>query len=395
MTPLSLAYAAAASRPLQSWMAIIAMAAGVALLCASFLLSGALAQALNKSAQGIDIVVGAKGSPLQLVLSSVYHTDIPVGNIDEHDIEKLKSDPRIQTIIPLVIGDSYKGWRVVGATSDYMSLYKAEIQKGKIFGQPFDVVAGSATGLEVGDEFSASHGLAESGDVHDDHHYTVAGVLKSTGTALDRLLLTQIASVQELHTHHGHEEEAHDEHQVTALLLKVRSPSDLMNLPRHINKSSDLQAAVPAYEMARLSRSLGMGQDVLTAFAIGLIILSALMILSTLTTSLAARRYDIAVLRVLGATPARLMLIVGYEALLLGSAGTVLGLMAGHILAYGAIGMISTLNDMIPALSVLSLSTLDIKILLAGLMLSIIAGLIPALSASRTDITKLLARAKI
>src|SRR5262249_29476654 len=155
MNPLGLATASIKTRPLQSALCASAAAAGIALLCAVFLLSQAIDDGLTRNIRGVDIIAGAKGSPLQLVLSSVYHADIPNGNIEMDDAEKLMHNPQVKQAIPLAIGDNYKGWRVVGTTPDYLSLYNAVLAEGKIFAQPFEAVAGAETGLKIGTKFAA------------------------------------------------------------------------------------------------------------------------------------------------------------------------------------------------------------------------------------------------
>ena len=198
MNALTLSLASIRSRKLQSFLCVLAVACGIALLSSVYLLFSATEQGLMKNAQGVDIVVGAKGSPLQLVLSTIYHGDIPTGNIDMHDMEEIAKNPQIKSAIPLAVGDSYKGFRIVGTTADYPALYKAQLQDGKMFGATYEVVAGSKTGLGMGDKFAAAHGFsADSDDIHDDHLYNVTGVLKPTGTVLDRLILTQYQSVQD------------------------------------------------------------------------------------------------------------------------------------------------------------------------------------------------------
>ena len=400
MNSVSLALAAVRSRPLHSALSVTAAAAGIALLCAIFGLSQAVDAGLSRNARGIDVVAGAKGSPIQLVLSAVYHVDVPNGNIDMEDYRHLVHDPQVKQAIPLALGDNYKGWRVVGTTPDYLSLYHAQIAEGRVFSQPFEAVAGALTGLRVGSKFAALHGLAaDSNDVHNFHLYTITGVLEPTGTVLDRLITTPVESVQQLHSHPDADDpDAAEErklgHQITAVLLKVKGPMAIMNLPREINRSTNILAASPSYQMARLSRSLGFGRDVLTALGIGIVVISMLMLLSTLASSLTARRYDLAVLRVLGASPQRLSSTVIAEGLALSGAGSVMGLIAGHLVAYGMTSMISSLSGIASPVTLLAPQPWDAGFLAIGLGAGLVAGLVPAASAARTDIAGLLARGR-
>ena len=400
MNTLSLALASVKSRPLHSSLCVIAAAAGIALLCAVFLLSGAIENGFSRNAEGIDVIVGAKGSPLQLVLSSVYHSDVPTGNIEMEDVQKIAHHPQIKQMIPLALGDSHRGWRIVGTTLDYLALYNAGMADGHVWQQPFEAVAGALTGIKTGEQFPAVHGLSiDSDDVHHFHLYKITGTLKPTGTVLDRLILTSVGSVQELHKHPDlgdpdAAEELKIGHQVTALLIKVKSPVAIMNLPREVNRSSNMLAANPGYEMTRLAQSLGFGRDVLTALGIGFIVLSALMLLSALASSLAARRYDLGVLRVLGASPQTLAGTVMAEGLFLSGTGAAIGIVSGHMLAFIVASCVASLKGLVLPEAFLVPQPMDAGFLLIGVGTGLIAGLVPALSAGRTDIAGLLARGR-
>ena len=395
-----LALAALRSRPLHSALSITAAASGVALLCAIFLLSQAIADGLTRNARGIDIVAGAKGSPTQLVLSAIYHSDVPNGNIEMEDYQQVAHNPAVKQAIPLALGDNYRGWRIVGTTPDYLTLYHAEMAQGHAFTKPFEAVAGALTGLKMGDKFAALHGFAaDSDDVHNFHLYEIVGVAKPTGTVLDRLITTPVESVQQLHSHPDADDpDAKEElklgHQITAILIKVKSPVAILNLPREINRSTNILAASPSYQMTRLSQSLGMGRDVLTALGIGIVVLSTLMLLSTLASSLTARRYDLAVLRVLGASPATLSTTVIAEGLALSGIGAVIGLVAGHVIAAAIAASVPSLQGILLPASLLRPQAIDVAFLAVGLGAGLLAGIVPACAAARTDIAGLLARGR-
>ncbi len=456
MNSFTLAVASIRSRPLHSVLCMLAVASGIALLCAVFLFSQAVSSGFTRNAQGVDIIVGAKGSPLQLVLSSVYHADIPAGNINMQDYKKLKRDPRVRKAIPMAMGDSYKGFRMVGSTADYLDLYGGEYADGRVFEAPLETVAGANTGLKVGEQIAVTHGFsAESDDVHDAHLYTITGVLKPTGTVIDKLLVSPYESVQQLHgghdhhdhddhahkednhhghghheskgDDHGHDKKHHDEHahedkhehdhqghgkahgdkesnkvanddlgqQITAVILKVRGPFDLMNLPRKINGETNVMAAVPSYEMMRFTKSLGIGRQLIVVLAVGFIILSSLMLLASLASGLALHRYDLAVLRVLGASPLRLSLTVIAESLVISGAGALIGVVVGHLLAYGAVISIESLRGLVLAESVLMPQAMDGGFILIGLVAGLIASFVPSLTAARTDIAGLLAKGRV
>jgi len=382
--------------------------------------------------KGIDIVVGAKGSPLQLILSSVYHIDIPTGNIHYEDAEKWMKHRHVETAIPLALGDNWKGYRIVGTNAEYMEHYNAELKDGRAWDKAFEAIAGSAVGLKVGDQFEGAHGLLEGGHAHAGDVYSVTGVIKPTGTILDRLILTSLDSVLEIHglegiEHHGHtghhghaahedhgghhgEQHGHDNHkehehhdhsaheshhkdagtpEIPALLLTTKSPIANINLPRLINKESALQAANPALEMTRLTSMLGLGSKSFTAFSTLLIIIAALSIFSGLAGSLENRMGDLAVLRAIGYSKSRIFKIITLEGMII----VIIGLTLGFIMGLAGFAILS--NSIAPlAASGANLSfTPDfILLILAVLVAGFIAASFPAIRAAKVDVAKQLSR---
>lgn len=175
---------------------------------------------LNSDGKNIDMVIGAKGSPLQLVLSSVYHIDIPTGNISYDLVKNYTNHPQIKNAIPLALGDNWRGFRIVGTTLDYIDHYSAKIDEGRRWKENFEVLAGASIKVDIGDVFYGSHGLLNSDSTHDDTQYKIVGILEPTGTVIDRLLLTPLDSVLAIHGHseigelnktHLHDEIKHQE----------------------------------------------------------------------------------------------------------------------------------------------------------------------------------------
>lgn len=206
-------------KPLNTALSIILLTASVAIITLLILLQEQFEKKFSSNIDGIDLVLGAQGSPLQLILSSVYQVDAPTGNIDYTEAKKWMKHPFVQTAIPLAFGDNYHGYRIVGTTPDYLAKYGAEVKNGKIFSKNFEVVVGSEIAqnlnLKVGDKFFGSHGDAEEGEVHDEHAYIVTGIASATGKVVDNLILCNIQSVWAIHDHeHEHDEagsmEEHD-----------------------------------------------------------------------------------------------------------------------------------------------------------------------------------------
>ncbi len=327
---ISLAYLRA--RPLATALNLLLLALGVATITVLMLATGQLEDRMARDARGIDLVVGAKGSPMQLVLSAVFHLDAPTGNIALADAQQLARHPAVKKAIPLALGDSFRGYRIVGTNHDYPAHYGARPAAGQLWSAPMEAVLGAeaaaASGLAVGATFTGAHGLAEGGDAHEDEPFKVVGVLAPTGTVLDRLVLTSIESVWEVHEHGGKPAERKE---VTALLVQYATPLAAAMLPRQVNAAAALQAASPAYESARLFRMIGVGVDVLRAFGLILVVAAGLSVFIALLNALEDRRYDLAVMRMLGAGRARLMGLMLLEGTALALAGGVAGIALGHV----------------------------------------------------------------
>jgi putative ABC transport system permease protein len=410
---LSLAYLRA--RSLNAALNVLLLGLGVGTIVVLLLFSRQLEQRLERDARGIDLVVGAKGSPLQLILSSVYHVDIPTGNIPLQDAEKLKANPLIKATVPLALGDSFEGYRIVGTNHDYVSLYEGKTAAGRLWEKPFEAVLGSEvvarTKLQVGGTFVGSHGIVEAGEKHEHSPYTIVGLLAPTGSVLDRLVLTSVESVWEVHGqgHHDDDEEhaddengkhaadpghAKEQHlqpeEVTAVLVQYRSPMAAAQLPRQINSQTALQAASPAFESARLLDIVGVGVETIQAFALILILCAGLSVFIALYNALRERSYDLAVMRSLGASRGKLLTAVLIEGLILAALGAALGLILGHL-------MTEVLGAWLPAsqrIHITGRTFVPGELLLTVLALAVglVSALLPAVLAYRTDISRVLAQ---
>lgn len=384
MSMARLAWAYLAARPLLTALHIVLLALGVATIVFLLLFTAQTQERVERDARGIDLVVGAKGSPLQLILSSVYHVDIPTGNIPAAEAEALAKHPLVATAVPLAMGDSVRGLRIVGTDDSFLQLYGARLARGRWFAGEMQAVAGAQAarraGLEVGAEFVGAHGLA-AGSVseHAAHPFRITGVLEPTGTSIDRLVLTSVQSVWEVHGGHGTEAPR----EITALLVRYASPVAALQLPRHVNATTALQAASPAYEGARLMSLVGAGVDTLRLFAAVLAASAGLSVAIALVSALEERRYDLALLRTLGARPGKLFALVVAEGMTLGVAGAILGLALGH----GAAEAMGRLFEASGRWPITGLAWAPGEAALLAAVLAVGAGtcLVPAILAYRRD----------
>lgn len=389
-------------KPLPTALNLLLMAIGIAMMTFVLSASRQLEDSALRDAQGIDLVVGAKGSPMQLILSSVYHIDIPTGNIPFATHAKLSQNRMVKKMIPLALGDSYKGFRIVGTNADYIGHYGGELAEGKMFDTPLQAVFGAQaaakTGVRIGANFAGSHGLSQGGEEHADAPFIVTGILKPTGTVLDRLVLTPVESVWRVHEiMHGidpndkEEKAAMDaERELTALLVQYASPLAAATMPRFINSQSELQAAQPAFESAKLFRMLGVGVDVLRGIAMLVLLSAALSMFVALYNALEERKTDLAILRTLGAPPRKLMLLLLAEGMTLALAGALLGWVFGHA-AVEVLGRVLAADQNL-TLSGWIVVQEEAWLALVALCVGLAAALLPALRAYRTDIAMTLAR---
>ena len=423
-TPLSLAFAYLRERPLATLLNILLLGLGVGTIIALALTLSQLEEGMDRDAAGIDLVIGAKGSPLQLVLSTVFQIDIPTGNILMSDAAPVIASPMVRQAIPLALGDSYKTFRIVGTSPAYVQLYSASLQTGRMWSAPQEVVIGAevarVTGLVAGNIFAGSHGLTEGGGGHADHPYTVVGILKPTGAVIDRVMLTAVESVWKVHEHtdvaavsavtsklaKGHDKNHRKDHdkshphtggdkgegkEITAYLIQYVTPLAAASFPRRVNAGSALQAAAPALEIARLFSLLGVALTALKVFALVMMLCAAMGIFIGLTNALDERRADLALLRLLGASPATVFLTVLAQGIALGVTGVILGVMIGHA-GTEWIGASLEKTHRI-ALTGFTLIREEFWIAAGAGGLTLLAGVFPAWRAYRSAVPELLSRA--
>jgi len=383
------------SRPLSSLLSVVLLMLGVAIISLILLINNQLINQFEKNIKAIDMVVGAKGSPLQVILSSVFQIDTPTGNISLAEAEKLKRSRLVEWAIPLSFGDSYKGYRIVGTDSQYVNLYNAEIDRGELWEMPMEAVLGDAVAeklqLSIGDKFKSSHGLVGAGVSHEAHDYKVVGVLKYTGSVVDQLILTSNESFWEVHKKEPDEANEHEdeEKEITAMLVNFRSPMGMVTLPRKINEGTNMQAALPAFEINKLISLLGIGVDTLNLIGLVIIIVSGVSVFISLYASFLERRYEMALMRTYGASGLQLFWIMILEGLFL----SFIGFVAGMALSRLGIVILSNAAEERFHYQFTGFKFLESELLLFGgtILIGILASLIPAVQVYKVNIAKTLA----
>jgi putative ABC transport system permease protein len=397
MKTIALSFRYLWSRPLQAVLNLLLLTLGLASISFVLLASEQIDRAFQRDLAGIDLVVGAKGSPMQLILAGVFHIDVPPGNIPLHDVEELRKQPQVAQLIPLSLGDSFRGFRIVGTTADYLAHYRMAFAQGQGWTRPMEAVLGAQVsrdvGMLVGDSFIGSHGLGGGGHEHGQNTFRVTGVLAPCGCVVDRLILTPTESVWQVHEkataaddtdHKAHE----DEREVTIALITYKSPLAAVTFPRYVNGSTGMQAAAPAVEVSRLLRMLGVGSEVLRGVGAVLLFTAALSVFIAFWSAVRERRADLAMLRMLGATPAKVAALLLCEALWLAVLASVLGLAADHGLT-ALTGYLLEAQRSLPVTGRIWVSA-EAWIPVAAIAVATLAALIPAVTASRVDVAHLL-----
>ncbi len=407
------------SKPLNTFLNLLILALGLATIVILSILSVQFEEKIDSNSKKIDLVVGAKGSPLQLILCNIFHVDFPTGNIELAEAETLANNPLLKSAVPLALGDSYKSFRIVGSTPSYPAIYECELEEGKFWEKELEVTAGAFAakklGLKIGDTFNSSHGIGQTSHSHKDDSFKVVGILKQSNTVIDNLLLCDIPSVWRVHETHEkpEEEESHEEHdhgeehhhaetvgklgvpmeenrQITSMLLKFKTPLAAIQLPRYINGQTNMQAASPAFETARLYSILGVGTDLIKGFAYIIVFIAILSIFIALYNALKERKYDLAIMRSLGCSKEKLVVMVLLEATMLTSLSVLLGLFLAH-------GVIEIIAQTIEETGKIGLTGFvfipeEILVITAAIIIGLVTALIPAIQAYKTDISKVLAK---
>ena len=323
------------SKPLNFLLSIFLMIIGMTIITVSILVKQVTKDTFYKNNPNVDVVVGAKGSPLQLVLSSIHHIDIPTGNLNYKKALKIIKHPAIKSGIPISLGDNFQNFRIVGTDKQFFKLYSTSLKDGLIWNKPMQAVIGynvaDITRLKVEKFFVGSHGLVDTGDIHAEQPYKVVGILNKTGNIVDNLILTSLDSVWNLHSGGSKILEKKDALEVTALLLKYKNKSSAFSFPRLINKKTNLQAASPSFEISKLLKLTGTAHNITNYLSILIISLSLIGVLFTIFNNINDRKYDLAILRTLGFTRKSVFSLILIEGMTISFFGSLFGLIIGGI----------------------------------------------------------------
>lgn len=393
---ISFSYLQASDR--STLLTIVLFAFGVAAITLLGLTARQLEARMSGDAQGVDVVVGAKGSAEQLVLGAVYQLDVSAPAFSWTQAHEITLKAEVARAIPIVNGESYRSFPVVGTTHDYVTRYGPSLSLGRMWDKPLEAVVGAAvasrTGLRVGQAFTPAHpehaGL-ESGRVG--LSYKVVGELKRTDTGLDYVIVTALESVwmQQAQDDDGlvAEPRADERRPVNAILVRAASAEGAAELMRETNAQSELQAVSPRAAAARFFSVVSAGIEALRALAVLLVVGAGVCVFFALYGALSHRRYDLAIMRALGASPRQIMLVLLLEGMLVAGIGSIVGLVLGH-LATSVLGF--SLRAHHVGLTGWTWSVYEFWIVAGAIGAGFLAALVPAWLAHETDIATTLAR---
>jgi putative ABC transport system permease protein len=415
MTPLPifrLALRSAFNRRMTALLTIVAVALSVMLFTGVEKIRKAARANFERTISGTDVIVGARSGAVNLLLYSVFHIGDATNNITWETYQEFAARPEIDWTIPISLGDSHRGFRVVGTTDSYFRHYRygddrtLTLASGKWFDNLFAVVVGAevarALGYKIGDKIILSHGVGDvSFSEHKDKPFTVTGILAPTATPVDRSVYVSLQAIEAIHlgwqsgaptalarlaTPERVREMNLQPDQITAFFVGLRSKIALLRLQREINTypQEPIMAVLPGVALTELWAVVGVVERALSAIAGFVIFVGLLTILTSILTSLNERRREMAILRSLGARPSAIFSLLVSESAALAFIGAILGIAA----IYGAIALaadfVQTRTGF--ALTGMRAGLFDLYVVLAVTGAAALLGMLPAWRAFRNSL---------
>ena len=385
---------------------IISIALSVALFLGVERVRHEAQSAFTNTVSGTDLIIGARTSPVQLLLASVFRLSDMSNNISHHSFEEIASLPQVKWAIPVSLGDTHAGFRVLGTNSDYYThLQFGNRQHLRLSnGEWFQDASGAVLGAEVADTLDygigttiiVSHGTGEISFLEHGHHpFTVTGILERTGTPVDRTVHVSLNGINAIHrnthsadeqlhdpltaAHTGHvNEEKHDgETTITALFIGLHSRTDVLGLQRTINeyKQEPLTGVIPTVALQQLWQIVGGVEKSLLALSGFVVMIGLIGMMVAIMTSLNDRRREMAILRAVGARPAHILGLIVGEAAIIAGAGVILGVAILYGLLIVVRPIIGVYFGLYMAIGAPSVS--EIAVVLAMCLAGVLIGLVP------------------
>ena len=392
---------------------VMAMTVSVFVLLAVEHIRHQTKESFSSTVSGVDLIVGARTGSLNLLLYSVFKIGAPTNNVSWASYKKIENDPQVSWSVPISLGDSHKGYRVVGTTQDYFSHFsygkqrKLAFQKGEKFNQLFDVVLGSEVAkklnYDLGSKIILAHGLASTSfSQHDKYPFTVVGILQPTGTPVDQSLHVSLEGIEAIHLNWQKQGFGASPAQltpeqlkniqltpksVTAIMLGLKSKMMTFTVQRGINqhKAEPLTAILPGVALSELWQMMAILENTLLLVSVFVFIAALLGLSAMLLSSVKSRENEIRLLRAVGAHPSFLFLLIQLESLVVTSLSLLLG---AALLALGltlAEGFITETFGIVISNNILSEGALifSLAILIASMIVSALPSIVAYIRAKR------------
>ncbi len=406
MILLRIALRSILNRKLSSFLSLMSIALSVCLLLGIERIRYSTKQSFETTVSGVDLIMGPRTGPLNLLLYSVFRIGDATNNFEQETYKEILKSKSIDWSIPISLGDSHKGFKVIGTNQNYFDHYqygqgrKLEFRAGQSFETIFEVVLGSRVArklkYKIGDLITLSHG---TGDVSFTHHdkfpFVVVGILKSTLTPVDDSLHVNLKAIEALHWDEEKQDRLRkgkikgseiDEANVTAAFLKLKSKMDIFNMQRDINnyEKEAIMAVIPGLTLRSLWKSLGVIEKSLIAISFLVLLVSLFSILISLLASLNERRREMAIIRSLGASKGSVFFLLIVESVSLCSMGILLGLGILQGALFTAKGFVESRIGL--SISPFNFAENDIYFILLIFVGSVAAGIVPAWQAYRNSL---------
>lgn len=410
---LGIAWKSLKNRRLTSGLTVFSIALSIMLLLTVNQVRRGSEEGFTQAVSGVDLIVGARSGPLNLLLYTVFNMGSPANNISMKSYEHFRAHPAVEWTIPYSLGDGHRGFRVVATNGDFFERYRfrgdgrIELSAGAYEDGLWSVVLGAdvarTLGYKLGDKIVLAHGATRGDGVvkHDDKPFTVAGLMKPTGTVLDQSLYINLAGMEALHIDWqsgavptaatavpAEKIRAEDlkVEQITAFFLRTKSRIETLRLQREINDFGDeaLSAIIPGAVLSELWRGLDYVDRALKAISWIVVVVGFIGMMISLLAGLNERRREIAVFRALGAGPRVIFGLLFLESFWLTSLGILVGLMLQWAVFLGVGALLTTRFGVYVSTS--WITSAELQLVIFTWLLGSLVGLYPALRAYRATL---------
>lgn len=410
MIVFRLAWQSLKNRWITALLTVLAIAVSVMLLLSVEKIRYGARAGFAGTVSGTDLIVGARSGSMQLLLYSVFRIGSPSNNLTWRSYKDLAARKEVSWIVPMSLGDSHRGYRVLGTTKEYFSRYKfragqsLSFTKGVMFDDLFDVVLGADVaqelGYKLGDKIVIAHGIGVIGSKHDELPFKVSGILAKTGTPVDKTLHVSLEAIEAIHVDWksgykipGQNTPADRLRQltlkpkaITAALVGLKSRMQIFGFQRYVNeyRSEPLSGIMPGVALQEMWTLVGTAEKALLVISAMVVVTAILGMMTMILSTLNERRREISILRSIGAGPRTIISLLVSEAVILTGAGIMLGFIATYIMLVSVREIVDVRYGLL--IEVAAPTTSEVLILFSIMTGGFLAGLLPAWRSYRLSV---------